>query len=107
VKDFGSVPQYLQERRDELERAQAEYECFVREQEARGQLKQLSDAERAELLAGLKGNWEEMHRLYQTLSVMIDTIPKKLRKERIETEMRALERDIEALEKHSLVYIAN
>ena len=100
------MPKYLVERKNALERAQADYEEYVREQEERGQLQQLTDSERALLLAGLKGNWEELHRQYLTLSVMIDTIPKKLRKERLETQMRALEKDIESLERHSVIYIA-
>jgi hypothetical protein len=35
-----------------------------------------------------------------------DTAPKKARKERMETEMKQLERDIETIEKHKIIYIA-
>ena len=54
-----------------------------------------------------KKNWEEIHHQYQGLSVVTDTAPKKSRKERMETEMNQLEKDIELLEKHSHVYISN
>lgn len=90
-----------------MARAQAEYDAYVEEMYKRGQMKQLTAEERADLIAGLKSNWEELHHQYQTLSVVIDTVPKKLRKERIESEMRALEKDIENIERHKIIYVAN
>ncbi|MBN3292287.1 ENKUR protein, partial [Polypterus senegalus] len=56
---------------------------------------------------GLKKNWEELSQQYQGLSVVIDTVPKKNRKERLENEMKQLEKDIEMIEKHKTIYIAN
>ena len=41
------------------------------------------------------------------LSVVTDTAPKKNRKERMESKMKQLERDIETIEKHKIIYIAN
>ena len=38
-------------------------------------------------------------------SVVIDTLPKKSRKEKLEAEMKQLERDIELLERHPVIYI--
>lgn len=62
---------------------------------------------RQDILDGLKKNWEELHHQYQGLSVVTDTAPKKARKERMEAEMKQLERDIETIEKHKVIYIAN
>ena len=62
---------------------------------------------RQTIIDGLKKNWEEIHHQYQGLSVVTDTAPKKNRKERMEAEMSQLEKDIELLEKHSHIYIAN
>ena len=59
------------------------------------------------ILAGLKKNWEEVHHQYQGLSVVADTAPKKARKERMEAEMKQLEKDIEMIEKHKVIYIAH
>ena len=70
-------------------------------------MKQLSEAEREEILTGLKHNWEQIHHQYQGISVVTDTAPKKNRKERMEAEMKQLERDIECIEKHRVIYIAN
>lgn len=72
-----------------------------------GAMKQLSEAERSSILSGLKTNWEDLYHQYQGLSVVTDTLPKKHRKERLENEMKQLERDIQMMEKHSAIYIAN
>ena len=56
-------------------------------------------------ILGLKKNWEELHHQYQGLSVVTDTAPKKNRKERMEAEMKQLERDIEMIEKHDAIFI--
>ncbi|TFK11944.1 protein FAM19A5 [Platysternon megacephalum] len=56
---------------------------------------------------GLKKNWEEVHHEFQGLSVEIDTLPKKINKERLESQMKQLEHDINIIEKHKIIYIAN
>lgn len=38
---------------------------------------------------------------------MVDTIPKRNRKEFLENEMKKLEKDIDILEKHDIIYIGN
>jgi hypothetical protein len=55
----------------------------------------------------LKTNWEELHHQYQGLSVVTDTAPKKARKESLEAQMKQLERDIETMEKHKVIYISS
>ena len=73
----------------------------------KGALRTMSEDERDAILGGLKQNWDELHHVYQSLSVVTDTIPKKIRKERLETEMKALEKDIDLLQRHQLIYIAD
>lgn len=106
-QEFGKTPVYLTKRKEEIQAAQEEYNSYVSERCRRGAMKQLSDAERHAILHGLKSNWDEIHHLYQGLSVVTDTAPKKNRKERMEAEMKQLERDIELVEKHRIIYIAN
>lgn len=48
-----------------------------------------------------------MYHEFQNLPVEIDTIPKKLYKGKLESQMKQLEHDIEAIEKHKFIYIAN
>lgn len=62
---------------------------------------------RQSVIDGLKTNWEELHHQYQGLSVVTDTAPKKARKESLEAQMKQLERDIETMEKHKVIYIAS
>lgn len=62
---------------------------------------------RQSIIDGLKANWEELHHQYQGLSVVTDTAPKKARKESLEAQMKQLERDIETMEKHKVIYIAS
>ncbi|XP_072179137.1 enkurin-like [Diadema setosum] len=106
-KGYGEVPTYLQKRKEEVERAQEEYDEYIREHYRRGAMKCLTEEERRAIMDGLKKNWEEIHHQYQGLSVVTDTAPKKARKERMEAEMKQLERDIELLEKHKTIYISN
>ena len=61
---------------------------------------------RESLLAGLKANWEDLHHQYQGLSVVTDTAPKKARKERMEAEMKQLEKDIDLIERHRRLYVS-
>ena len=138
-QDFGKTPTYLEKRKQEIAKAQEEYDRYVQEHFRQGAMQQLSEQERCEILAGLKTNWEQIHHEYQVnnalvqvydfaalmmklgpqslqlfvlliwqgLSVVTDTAPKKTRKERLEAEMRQLERDIETIEKYRTIYIAN
>ncbi|XP_045156529.2 enkurin-like [Mercenaria mercenaria] len=105
-KEYGTTPQYLTRRQEEMKRAQEEYNAYVAEHFRRGAMQQLTNEERQSILDGLKRNWEEIHDQYQGLSVVTDTAPKKNRKERMEAEMKQLERDIESIERHKVIYIA-
>uniref|UniRef100_H2YHV6 Enkurin domain-containing protein n=1 Tax=Ciona savignyi TaxID=51511 RepID=H2YHV6_CIOSA len=105
--DYGEVPDYLKKRNAEVKKAQEEYDQYIRERMRQGAMQQLNDAEREDIINGLKKNWEELHHQYQGLSVVTDTAPKKNRKERMEAEMKQLERDIELIEKHRVIYISN
>lgn len=55
----------------------------------------------------LKKNWDDLHHQYQGISVVIDTTPKKYKKEHLELEMKQLEQDIDLIERHKTIYIAN
>ncbi|XP_061096766.1 enkurin-like [Conger conger] len=106
-KDYGQIPEYLEQRNVEERRAQEEYDEYVKERLRQGAMKQLSDEERLSTLQGLKKNLEEMHYQFQCLSIVIDTIPKRNYKERLELQMKQLERDIDLFERHKTIYIAN
>ena len=105
-KEYGKVPGYLERRKDEHVQAQESYDHFVIEQQKAGALKQLSDKDRESVIEGLKKNWEDLYKQYQRLSVVTDTAPKKARKERLEADMKRLEKDIEVMEGHKVIYVS-
>ncbi|XP_026148691.1 enkurin [Mastacembelus armatus] len=106
-KDYGEVPEYLHKRNEEEQRAQEEYDNFVKEQKEQGAMKHLSDVERQAILEGLKKNWDELHHEYQGLSLVTNTLSKKARKERLEIAMKQLENDIDLFERFKTIYIPN
>jgi len=90
-----------------LKKAQKEYDDYVRERMKQGAMQELSEEERKDIIDGLKRNWEELHHQYQNLSVVTDTVTKRYRKERLESEMKQLELDIDLMERHKVIYISN
>ncbi|XP_051007197.1 enkurin isoform X1 [Acomys russatus] len=106
-KDYGITPEYICKRNEDVKKAQEEYNKYVQENLKKAAMKRLSDEEREAVLQGLKKNWEEVHKEFQSLSVFIDSIPKKIRKQKLEEEMRQLEHDISVIAKHKVIYIAN
>lgn len=63
--------------------------------------------EREKLLEGLKQNWEELQKQYQGLPILTDTIPKKIRKTKMEVDLKQLEKDIVLVERHPYIYVYN
>ncbi|KAF3836262.1 hypothetical protein F7725_028820 [Dissostichus mawsoni] len=104
-KHYGEVPEYLQQRNEEEQRAQEEYDMFVEEQREQGAMKHLSDEERHIVLEGLKKNWDELHHEYQGLSLVTDNLSKKARRDSLGTAMRQLENDIKLIERFKTIYI--
>lgn len=51
---YGEVPEYLQQRNEEEQRAQEEYDNYVKEQREQGSMKHLSDEERQAVLEVLQ-----------------------------------------------------
>ncbi|XP_029314134.1 enkurin [Cottoperca gobio] len=106
-KHYGEVPEYLQKRNEEEQRAQEEYDQFVKEQRERGAMKHLSDEERQGILEGLKQNWDKLHHEYQGLSLVTDNLSKKSHRYRLEVAMKQLENDINLIDRFKTIYIPN
>uniref|UniRef100_A0A8D2JEI2 Enkurin domain-containing protein n=1 Tax=Varanus komodoensis TaxID=61221 RepID=A0A8D2JEI2_VARKO len=105
-KDFGKTPSYIKKRKAEAREAQEAAAARLEQHRARKGLTRLSREERERVLQGLKQSWEQVNRAFQGLSVVVDTVPRRLRKEKMEAQMRQLERDVRALERHPAVYVA-
>ncbi|KAL5261722.1 hypothetical protein ACHWQZ_G007430 [Mnemiopsis leidyi] len=106
-ENYGTVPKYLEARKKQMAEHQKNYEQYIQQRLQKGALNQISAEERQKTLDGLKKNWEELHLQYQGLSVVTDTAPKKARKERMEAEMKQLEKDIDTIEKHKIIYVTD
>lgn len=105
--NYGTVPKYLEKRKQAMTEQQQAYDDYIQQRFEKGALNQITPDERQAMLEGLKKNWEELHLQYQGLSVVTDTAPKKARKERMEAEMKQLEKDIETIEKHKIIYVTD
>ncbi len=58
-------------------------------------------------LQGLRGNWSLVNQTYQSLSLLTDTLYKRQRKARVESHLQQLEKFIQILEKHTVIYITD
>lgn len=95
---FGKVPNYLRRIKAQLKVAERE-ECNTDDDRhvdecGHSRYRAISDEEREELLKGLQHNWRLMQQEYQRMPLLIDTVPKKLRKTKLERELKNIERDI-------------
>ncbi|NXW61767.1 ENKUR protein, partial [Eurystomus gularis] len=103
-KDYGVVPKYITQRKEEM---RAQKETSALEHLEKNAMKRLSDEERRSLLQGLKKNWDELNCEFQHLLVPVGTLRRKLYKEKLDAQMKELEHDIELIESHKDIYIAN
>jgi len=108
-EDYGMVPGYLVERKRELYEKDlaAKYELERPQREAREKCRHLEETERNTLICGLKSSWAEAYREFQLLPLMIDTPGKVKRKQDLETTLKTLEKDIQLLERHNHIFVAN
>lgn len=98
VKTFGKVPKYLKRIKEQLKVDEKE-ECNTEDDQhvdecGHSRYRAVSDEERESLLKGLQHNWRSMQQEYQRMPLLIDTVPKKLRKTKLEKELKNIERDI-------------
>ena len=112
--DYGQVPGYLSQVKEEIRRENEMIDAYVKEQmgyeENAGEaLEPLSEDERASLIRALKKKWDSVNEKYQQMThvVKLDTVGKIKRKEGMEHELKQLEADIEKLERPGPVYVAN
>ena len=103
-EDFGKVPEYLMEVKEEIRRENEMIDKYVKEQmghveEVPDKYEEISDAERMALIDALKAKWDKVNSEYQKMThlVLLDTAGQVRRKETCERELTALENDIEKL----------
>lgn len=100
---FGNVPHYLVRRIKEIT---AEEENARREEISRQpKCRYVTRDERRKILDGLRHNWQELQRTFQGLSIITDTVAKILRKVKIESQLKQLEKDILLIESNPYIYV--
>ncbi|XP_038216452.1 enkurin [Zerene cesonia] len=101
--DFGRMPAYLVKRNRKIQR---EIEKIKYAEEHKESLcKLINEEERKKLLEDLKHNWQMMQKAFLQLPMLTDTIPKILKKTKMEQELRQLEKDIALVESNPFIYI--
>lgn len=102
---FGHVPKYLRKRIAEI---QCEEEIARAKEIAKQPVcRYVTHDERQQVLNGLKYNWNELQKKYQGLSIITDTLSKRMRKLSIENQLKQLEKDILLLEQNPHIYVFN
>jgi hypothetical protein len=103
-EDFGKVPSYLIEVKEEIRRENEMIDKYVKEQmghveEEPDRYEEVSHSERQALIDALKAKWDKVNAGYQKIThlTQLDTAGQVRRKEHFESTMSALEQDIEKL----------
>lgn len=112
--DYGKVPAYLNEVKNEIQRENDMIDEFVRENQAmqhdgEEHVDEMDDAEREELIDALKAKWDHVNKIYQKMghNVVFDTQGKVRRKERLENELDQIEKDIDLLQRGRILITNN
>lgn len=132
-KDFGEVPVYIHKTKKMLKKAHAVCckeqarlmdlcggikspikSAFVAEPEGLDNsgppempgMRVMDQEERNEILVGLRAHLNEMTKIYQSQSLLIDSESKRVRKGKLEDDLRQLEKDILLLETSPIIYVS-
>lgn len=110
--DYGKVPDYLDQVKEEIRRENQMVEDYVRDQmgmnsSEQEQMEEMPNEERLQLIEQLKIKWDNVNAQYQRICHMVnlDTFGKVHRKEQMEIELKQIEQDIERLERSQQVLI--
>jgi chromosome segregation ATPase len=111
-EDFGKVPAYLTQVKEEIQRENEMIQKYVKEQlgeidEEPQQYEEMPEEERRALIAALKGKWDKVNAQYQKIThlVRLDTTGQIRRKEQLENQLKNIESDIDRLERNGPVLI--
>lgn len=111
-EDYGKVPSYLNDVKEEIRREKDMIDRYVKEQMGiedaiPEQFDELEEKDRANLIMKLKEKWAHLNAKYQlgTHLVSLDTAGQVRRKEQLELALTQVEHDIEKLTRGSSVLI--
>ncbi|VVC86339.1 enkurin [Leptidea sinapis] len=101
--DFGKIPGYLMKRNRKIQKDLEKMKYIEEHKESLCKL--INEQEREKLLEDLKYKWQVMQKAFLQLPMLTDTIPKILRKTKMEQELKQLEKDIALIESNPYIYI--
>jgi hypothetical protein len=111
-EDFGKVPEYLTQVREEIRRENDMIDRYVKEQMGEMEMapevyEELPEDERVDLVYALKDKWSSVNAQYQKMThlVNLDSTGQVRRKEQFEKTLTKLEADINKLDKAGSVLI--
>lgn len=109
-EDYGKVPSYLGDVKEEIRREKDMIDRYVKEQmgiedSEPEQFDELSESEVKDLIDKLKAKWASLNNKYQmgTHLVSLDTAGQVRRKEQLENALTQVENDIERLSKGAIL----
>ena len=104
--DFGKVPSYLTQVKEEVRRENEMIDKYVKHQMGEVErspevFEEMDEYEKSSLIDALKAKWDSVNTKYQRIThlVQLDTTGQVRRKEQLEAELSKLERDIERLQR--------
>lgn len=108
--DYGKKPAYLEDVKREVEQENAMIDDFVKEnqylqQDEDEKVDAMDQEEREELVNALKAKWDHVNKMYQKIghNVVFDTQGKVRRKENLENQLTQIEKDIELLQRGTVM----
>lgn len=111
-EDYGKVPEYLDQVKEEIKRENDMIDKYVKEQmgiedEYVEEFEELPESDRADLIQNLKKKWDETNAKYQKIThlVNLDTAGQVRRKEYLEKSLSEIEADIQRLSKPGPVLV--
>jgi len=112
-EDYGKVPAYLTQVKEEIRREKEMIDRYVEERmgykgdEPESRMELMSDEERGSLLDALKAKWDVTNQKYQKIThiVNLDTVGQVRRKTNLERELKQIEKDIEQLSRPGPIYV--
>lgn len=118
-EDFGKVPAYLTQVKEEIRRENEMIDRYVKDRLGQGvesgefvmqqkdQQVQMSEEDRAQLVNQLKAKWDVENSTYQRMTHMtrLDTVGKRTRKLQCEQNLKDIENSLERLTRPGPVYI--
>ena len=105
---YGKIPKYLKKINEQQLAMELMAKQAVEHSKEPKDVRRIPHEEKQQLLDGLKHNWNQLQKEYQRMPLLIDTIPKILRKTKLENKLKQLEKDICLLNSnHNSIYIVS